>query len=237
MHTLQNRLGKIEFLIATLVVTAVVGCGTSQKQAPPRAATIAPAPEAAPPTAREARSKSSAQKARSKSSAMRARMSPEVSAKLNTTMVLSQLHQTNLMEIELAKMAQEKGSIDGVRAYANQLAQDHTSLDRMVIAMAQKSGNRAAVGRSGHESAQEKTLAKKLKSANGAKFDKLFLQQAASDHESLIRKLQQDREDASDDELEALIDKTVPILEQHKELAQILMNKEQASGQANRTHS
>jgi predicted outer membrane protein len=103
--------------------------------------------------------------------------------------------------------------------------------------MAQKSGNRAAVGRSGHESAQEKTLAKKLKSANGAKFDKLFLQQANSDHESLIRKLQQDREDASDDELEALIDKTIPILEQHKELAQILMNKEQASGQANRTHS
>jgi predicted outer membrane protein len=163
-------------------------------------------------------------------------MSPEVSTKLNTTMVLSQIHRANLMEIELAKMAQEKGSIDGVRAYANQLVQDHTSLDQMVIAMAQKSGNRAAVGRSGHESAQEKTLAKKLKSANGAKFDKLFLQQAASDHESLIRKLQQDREDASDDELEALIDKTVPILEQHKELAQILMNKEQASGQANRTH-
>ena len=228
MHTLQNRLGKIEFLIAALVVTAVVGCGTSQKQAPPRAATIAPAPEAVPPTTQEARSKSSA---------MRARMSPEVSTKLNTTMVLSQLHQANLMEIELAKMAQEKGSIDGVRVYANQLVQDHMSLDQMVIAMAQKSGNRAAAGRSGHETAQEKTLAKKLNSANGAKFDKLFLQQAASDHESLIRKLQQDREDAGEDELEALIDKTIPILEQHKELAQILMNKEQASGQANRTHS
>src|ERR1700730_19434706 len=169
MHTLHNRLDKIELLIATLVVTAVVGCGTSQKQAPPRAATIAPAPEAAPPTTQEARSKSSAQKARSKSSAMRARMSPEVSAKLNTMMVLSQIHQANLTEIELAKMAQEKGSIDGVRAYANQLVQDHTSLDQMVIAMAQKSGNRAAVGRSAHESAQEKTLEQKLKSAEGAK--------------------------------------------------------------------
>jgi len=230
MHTLQNRLGKIEFLIMALVVTAVAGCGTSQNQTPPMAATIAPAPEAAPPTAQKARSKSSAQRARSKSSAMRARMSPEVSTKLNTAMVLAQMHQTNLMEIELAKMAQEKGSINGVRAYANQLVQDHTSLDQMVISMAQKSGNRAAVGRSAHESAQEKTLEKKLKSANGAKFDKLFLQQANSDHESLILKLQQDREDASDDELEALIDKTIPILEQHKELAQILMNKEQASG-------
>ena len=237
MHTPQNRLGKIEFLIAALVVTAVAGCGTSQNQAPPTAATIAPAPEAAPQTAQEARSKSSAQKARSKSSAMRARIAPETSTKLNTAMVLSQLHQTNLIEIELAKIAQEKGSIDGVRAYANQLVQDHTSLDQMAISMAQKSGNRAAAGRSTHESAQEKTLEQKLKSANGAEFDELFLQQASSDHEVMIRKLQQDREDASDDELEALIDKTIPILEQDKELAQILMNKEQASGQANRTHS
>lgn len=229
MHTLQNRLGKIEFLITALVVTAVAGCGTSQNQAPPTAATIARAPEAAPPTAQEVRSKSSAQKARSKSSAMRARMSPEVSTKLNTAMVLAQIHQANLMEIELAKMAQEKGSINGVRAYANQLVEDHTSLDQMVMSMAQKS-DLAAAGRSAHETAQVKTLEKKLKSANGAKFDKLFLQQANSDHERLIRKLQQDREDASDDELEALIDKTIPILEQHKELAQILMNKEQASG-------
>jgi putative membrane protein len=221
MHTLQNRLGKIEFLIAVLVATAVAGCGTSQSQAPPTAATIAPAPEAAPPTA---------QAARSKSSARRARMSPEVSTELNTTMVLSQIHKSNLMQIELAKMAQEKGSINGVRAYANQLVEDHTSLDQMVISMSQKSGNRAAVRRSAHETAQEKTLEKKLKSANGAKFDKLFLQQASSDHERLIRKLQQDREDASDDDLEALIDKTIPILEQHKELARILMNQEQASG-------
>jgi predicted outer membrane protein len=236
MHSLQNRLVKIELLIAALVVTAVAGCGTSQNQAPPMAPTIAPAAEAARPTAQVARSKSSAQKARSKSSVMRARMSPAVSTKLNTTMILSQIHQTNLMEIELAKMAQEKGSINGVRAYANQLVQDHTSIDQMVISMAQKS-DRAAVRRSVHETAQERTLEEKLKSANGAEFDKLFLQQASSDHEVMIRKLQQDREDASDDELEALIDKSIPILEQDKELAQILMNKEQASGQDNRTHS
>jgi predicted outer membrane protein len=229
MHTLQNRLGKIELLIAAVIVSALAGCGTSQNQAPPTTATIAPAPEAA--------AAPSAKEIRAKSSAMRAQMSPEVSGKLNTAMVLAQIHQANLMEVELAKMAREKGSINGVRAYADQLIQDHTSLDQTVVAMAQKGGNLKAVRRSAHETADEKTVERKLKSANGAKFDKLFLQQASSDHERLIRRLQQDREDASDEDLEALIDKTIPILEQHKELAQILMNKEQASGQANRTHS
>jgi predicted outer membrane protein len=50
----------------------------------------------------------------------------------------------------------------------------------------------------------------------------------SADHARLINMLQQAREDASDDQLEALIDKIVPILQQHKELAQILMKKEQA---------
>jgi predicted outer membrane protein len=66
----------------------------------------------------------------------------------------------------------------------------------------------------------------KLDSASGAGFDRLFLQQTSSDHERLIRKLQQEREDASDDDVEALIDKIVPILEQDQELAQILIKKE-----------
>lgn len=228
MDTLQNRLGKKELLIAAGIVLALAGCGTSQKQAPPTTATVAPAPEAA--------AAPSAKEIRAKSSALRAQMSPEVSAKLNTAMILAQIHQANLMEVELAKVAREKGSINGVRAYADQLIQDHTSLDQTVVAMAQKSGNLKAVRRSAHETADEKTVERKLKSANGAKFDRLFLQQASSDHERLIRRLQQDREDASDEDLEALIDKTIPILEQHKELAQILMNKEQASGQAEQTH-
>jgi len=228
MHILQNSLGKIELLIAAVVVSLLAGCGTSQKQAQPTTATVAPAPETA--------AAPSAQQIRAKASAMRAQISPEVSTKLNTAMVLAQIHQTNLTEVELAKMARKKGSINGVRAYADQLIQDHTNLDQTVVAIAQKSGNLKAVRRSAHETADEKTVERKLKSANGARFDKLFLQQASSDHERLIRKLQQDREDASNDDLEALIDKMIPILEQHKELAEILMNKEQASGQADQTH-
>jgi predicted outer membrane protein len=91
--------------------------------------------------------------------------------------------------------------------------------------MAQKSGallqNGAAAHREGrHETAQEKQLERKLKSVTGPDFDRLFLQQTSSDHERLIRQLEQDREDASDDEFEASADKMIPIFEQHQELAQ-----------------
>lgn len=65
------------------------------------------------------------------------------------------------MEIALGKMAEEKASMSEVRAYADQLVQDHTNVDQTVVAMAQKSGallqNGAAAYREGrHETAQEK---------------------------------------------------------------------------------
>jgi predicted outer membrane protein len=99
--------------------------------------------------------------------------------------------------------------------------------------MAQKKGthlrDRAASSRQGRKPVQGAAqFEKNLTTATGSKFDQLFLEQAGSDHQRLIKTLQQDREDANDDELEALIDKIVPILEQHRELAQILMKKERS---------
>ena len=228
----QNRFRTRELLIAVgivsvLFVSVLSGC-SSHKQEPQTAPiAAAPAPETAGP---------SPQEIKARSAATTAKIAPEASTKLNTATVLAQIHQTNLMEVELAKIAREKGSTSAVRAYADQLVQDHTNLDQTVVAMAQQSGNLKAMHRAAHETADEKTAEQKVKSASGPKFDKLFLQQASADHQKLISKLQKDREDASDDQLEALIDKMLPILEQHKDLAKILMDKEEASGQANRTH-
>jgi putative membrane protein len=138
-----------------------------------------------------------------------------------------------MTEIALGKLAENKASTPEVRAYADQLVQDHTSVDGTVIAMAQKKGihllDQAASSRQGRRGVRNAgQFEQKLASASGATFDQLFLKQAGADHQRQIQKLQQDREDANDDDLEELIDKIVPILEQHRQLAQILMKKERA---------
>jgi putative membrane protein len=223
MNPLRTHAGKREIIIAAVVISALAGCGTSSNRAPVANTNVAAAPEAAP---------RSAPRAPARPFQRHASSAPAAPKKGNTRTVLSQIHQANLMEIALGKMAEEKASTSEVRAYADQLVQDHTNVDQMVVAMAQKSSahsqNGLAAHREGrHEIAHETQLERKLKSASGPNFDKLYLQQTSSDHERLIRKLQQGREDASDDDLEALIDKMIPILEQHRELAQILMKKEQ----------
>jgi len=232
MYNLQNRSGKKEFAVAQLTMAVLVlvlaGCGTS-KDAPAASASVAATTplEAASPNAQTARASKHA------TSTAHASSSSGGSAMPNTGLILTQMHQTNLMEIELSKMAEQKAASSEVRAYANQLVQDHTNVDRMVVAMAQDSGtnlkNGAEAHQAGrHETAREKELERKLKSVQGADFDRLFLKETSADHDKLIAKLQQDKQNTSDEELETLIEKVIPVLEQHRELAQILMKKEQA---------
>jgi len=232
MYNLQNRSGKKEFVVTQLTMAVLVlvlaGCGTS-KDAPAASASVAATTplEAASPNAQTAPA------SKHGTSAAHVPSSSGGSAMPNTGLILTQMHQTNLMEIELSKMAEQKAASSEVRAYANQLVQDHTNVDRMVVAMAQDSGTNLKNGAEAHqaarhETAREKELERKLKSVQGADFDRLFLKETSADHDKLIAKLQQDKQNTSDEELETLIEKVIPVLEQHRELAQILMKKEQA---------
>jgi putative membrane protein len=214
--------------MVVLVAAALGACATSRKQPPATNpnANIAEAPEAATPIAKKVKA------AKARRAMTRAVPAPTASSKTNAAAILAQIHQANLSEIEIGKMAAGKASTAEVRAYADQLVQDHTNADQMVAATAEKIGahlHDAAGSRAGrHESAHEEMVEEKLSSATGAGFDRLFLQQTSSDQQGLIRSLQQERDDASDDDIETLIDQIMPILEQHRDLAQILMKKERA---------
>jgi putative membrane protein len=218
MYTLQNLNGTQKFLIAAVVAAMLVGCSTSRKQpAAENSAAAAAATPAAQPTAAEA--------AKPKHVAKRTVAPEEVSTKSTNAAILTQIHQANQKEIALGNMAAGKASTAEVQNYAKQLVEDHTGADQQVVAVAQKMNLRLRDTAGSKEGRQGSA---KLKSATGVEFDRQFLQQTTADHDKLISELKKEREDASDDDIEALIDKILPILEQHKQLAQILMKKEQA---------
>jgi putative membrane protein len=197
-----------------VVAALLVGCSLSRKQPSAENTNVAAAPTpAAQPTAQAAKAKPAKRAA-----------SAEASSKSSSKAILLQIHQADLREIALAKMANEKASTDEVREYAAQLIDDDTSADRSVVATAQKMNihlRDTAVAR-------HQTEHSKLNSAAGAEFDKLFLQQINAEHDRLIASLKQEQENTSSDEVEALIDKILPIFEQQEQLAQMLMKKEQA---------
>jgi putative membrane protein len=237
MNALQHGLGVRALFVATLTALVLAGCGAKQNQGQSASADTVAATKPAQQRVWQTSSKPAAARSPSRyviaTSHMVATNNQENATKGNTEAVLSQIHQANLTEIALGKLAEEKATTTEVRAYADQLVLDHTNVDLTVAAMAQKKGTRlrdqtaSTRARRDHEQSNRQ-FDQKLKSASGSEFDKLFLEQAGSDHQRLIEKLQQDREDANDDELEALIDKITPIFEQDRELEKILMKKEQA---------
>ena len=211
MRIYKNPGTSRQLIIAAVVVVLLGGCSTSRQQPAPDASAVVAQPSAQP-AAQEAKAKPAARVP-----------SPEASSKKTSASVLAQIHQADLKEIAIGKIAEEKASTDEVRAYAVQLVNDHTNADQMVLATAQKTGAHLR----GVATARSKSD-QKLNSASGAQFDRTFLEQTSADHKKLMSELQQQREDASDDEIEALIDKIMPILQQHHDLAQILLKKEQA---------
>ena len=211
MRIYENPGTSRQLIIAAVVVVLLGGCSTSRQQPAPDASAVVAQPSAQP-AAQEAKAKPAARVP-----------SPEASSKKTSASILAQIHQADLKEIAIGKIAEEKASTDEVRAYAVQLVNDHTNADQMVLATAQKTGAHLR----GVATARSKTD-QKLSSASGAQFDRMFLEQTSADHKKLMSELQQGREDASDDDIEALIDKIMPILQQHHDLAQILLKKEQA---------
>ena len=221
MRIFQSRRRSGYFLIAAVALAALIGCGTSRQQ-PLAANTSMNAGTAMPAVPAKRR-------------VARVRAVPTApataSSEPSSAAILAQIHQADLKEIAIGKIADEKASSSGVRDYAGQLVEDHQAVDQVVVATAEKmkaSLHDTAAPQPRRRTAHAKTAEETLTSANGATFDRLFLEQTSADHDKLIRALKQEREDASDDDLEALIDKILPILEQHEELAQILLKKEQA---------
>ena len=217
MNPLQNFKDTGGLLIPVVVLAALVGCSTSRQQPSAESSNAAAAAAAAPPTTAEG--------VRPKRVAKHATEPTEVSSKSSSAAILNQIHQADQKEIALANMAPGKTSSAEVQNYAKQLVDDHTSADHEVLAMAQKMNLHlpdAAVSKEGLH------VRAKLNLATGPQFDREFLQETSVDHDKLIRDLKQEREDASNDDIEALIDKILPILEQHQQLAQILLKKEQA---------
>jgi putative membrane protein len=214
MNTRTTLNGAGRFLAATLIALAVSSCSTSRQQPEATSSVTNTAmPPAAQATTAAAKSKP----------AKRTTRSSEASGKSTSAVVLSEIHRADLKEIAIGQIAQEKASTDEVREYANQLVKDRTSADQQVIEMA----NKKNVHLHSKTSKQGREYAK-LNALGGPSFDKYFLEQTAADHDKLVRSLRKDREDASDDDIEALIDKILPVLEQDEELTQVLMKKEQA---------
>ena len=142
-----------------------------------------------------------------------------------TATVLGKLHHANQMEIEMGKLAQEKGQSKDVKNYGKTLVTDHTAADKKVMALAkqEKIDLTAAM-----PPMTDDNMAL-LKTAVGTEFDKVFARVMLEDHTKDVNEAKAARDATTDPKLKSLLTSTIPVLEKHRETAQKLVDSVSSS--------
>jgi len=141
--------------------------------------------------------------------------------------ILAHVHHVNQMEIDMGKLAQQKGT-SAVKRYGEQLVKDHMANDKDVIAFAKKRGVAklpADVPATEADKAEHKQMMEdmaKLKTLKGADFDRDFVNLMVAGHDKELTKLDTALAQASDTELQDMLRSMKPVLQRHADTARDL---------------
>ncbi|RYF01280.1 MAG: DUF4142 domain-containing protein [Oxalobacteraceae bacterium] len=123
----------------------------------------------------------------------------------------------DMAEVEGGKMAVSKAQSAEVKAFGQQMVDDHGQALTKVQAVAQARG----VTLPTELDAKHKAMAAKLEKMSGADFDKAYMANAGvKDHKEVHAKLMSDAKKIKDADVKALADQHMPVVEQHLKAAQ-----------------
>jgi putative membrane protein len=131
----------------------------------------------------------------------------------------------NLAEIEMGKLAQQKGTSDGVRQFGKQLEQDHTAANQKATSLASEIGMTPPT----EPNKKQKAMYDKLSKLSGDKFDKQFAKEMVADHKKDIKEFQKEAK-KSGDKAAGFANETLPVLQKHLDMAQQLEGKGGTTG-------
>ena len=124
--------------------------------------------------------------------------------------------ESDYAEIDVGKLAEQKGTTQGVRDFGQQLVKDHSeNLDK-----AKQVASQLGVKDPGGASVTQKAEYLKLKVLSGATFDKSFAKGMVSDHQADIKEFQ--KQSTKNDPAGQFAQDTLPTLQKHLQMAQSL---------------
>jgi putative membrane protein len=125
------------------------------------------------------------------------------------------------MEVQLGKVAQQKGTAQEVKDFGKKMETDHGQAGDELKALASQNN----VELPAQLERKHQMTVDKLSKYTGADFDKKYMADMVSDHKKDIAKFKKASKKAKDPALKQWIDKTLPTLEQHLQLAESTAQK------------
>lgn len=133
--------------------------------------------------------------------------------------------QSNMAEIELGRLAESQAQSQDVRGFAKGMVNDHGKAQEQLAGIAQKE----SMTLSGKLDEAHQKQAERLKSLKGAQFDQAYMANMVTNHQKDVQTYQQAQNSITDPNLKTYIDQTLPILQNHLQMAQKLHQPEAAA--------
>jgi putative membrane protein len=132
--------------------------------------------------------------------------------------------QDGLAEVELGQLALSKSQNADVRKFAQRMVQDHGKANSELTAIA----TRKQLEVPKKPGAEHQATTQELRGKSGAEFDAAYAQHMAMDHGKAVA-LFESASQGKDDELAAFAKKTLPTLEEHKNMADDLNGRSRSA--------
>jgi putative membrane protein len=125
----------------------------------------------------------------------------------------------NLAEVQVGRLAQQKGQSEGVKSFGQMLATDHGQANQKAIQVA----SQIAVAPPTEPNAKQKKVYDKLSKLSGDQFDRTFASEMVKDHKKDIKEFEKAAKTGSGP-APTFANETLPTLRKHLETAQALAN-------------
>ncbi len=122
--------------------------------------------------------------------------------------------QDGMTEVQLAKIALKKSKNEQVKEFAQKMEQDHSQADDQLASIAKSKGLTVPA----KLDAKHEAMVKNLEAKSGKAFDAAYAEHMAKDHSKALA-LFQGAAKSSDSDIAAFAQKTLPTLQEHKQLA------------------
>jgi putative membrane protein len=130
-----------------------------------------------------------------------------------------------LAEVELGKLAQQKGASDGVKQFGQKMVDDHSKANDQLKEIATKENlDIPSALDSKHQSKIDK-----LSKLSGPAFDKAYVKDMLKDHEQDVNEFQLEAQNGNDPNIKQFAASTLPTLKDHLSMVKDLNKQEKSS--------
>jgi putative membrane protein len=138
-----------------------------------------------------------------------------------------------LMEVELGRVAAQKGTSDAVKQFGQRMVDDHSKANSDLMSVASSKGITLPTTL---DEKHQKELTK-MSAMSGAEFDRAYSKLMLSDHTKDVSEFEKQSTKGTDADLKAFASKTLPTLQEHLQLAKTLSGNEGGAGNSNRSNN